>query len=185
MLAALLAGCADETVVPTEEVGVPSLGAADEEFVWEFPYDPQDVYDECANGGQGEVVNWYGAYDVIFRRVTTPSGNNAWKWFIDYYAHPSGMIGQTTQDVWVLDKANDTGAAIQVHCDPSPCPGDGPIDPMGSDKLNFHWRGIEWYENQDGERIRYNLAGHLMVTNGEVVEHERSVFKCEYFPARP
>jgi len=179
--AALLAGCADEPLTPAEDMLTPSFGATHEQYVWTFPNDIPGVYDECANGGQGELVDYYGAFDVVIRRVMTPSGNDAWKWFIDYFAHPLGITGQESADDWKLYKANDTGAAIKLHCDPSPCPG-APPDPTG-EKLNFHWRATEWYANQHGERLHYISAGHVVMEGAEIVKHERSVLKCKYFPA--
>jgi hypothetical protein len=183
----LLASCADEPVAPTEDLVTPSLtpsfGATHADYLKTIPNEGT-FWDDCANGGQGEFLDWYGAYDVVFRKVETPSGNDAWKWYLDFYAHPLGMIGVTTEDHWQFYKGEDTGAAIKLHCDPSPCPG-GAGNPTGSDKLNFHYSDTEWYENQAGERIRYRIAYHIQMEDGEVVKHERSVWECKYYPARP
>ena len=54
--AALLWGCTDQSVAPTDDLLTPSLGTTHEQYVWTFPNDASDVYDECANGSQGELV---------------------------------------------------------------------------------------------------------------------------------
>lgn len=160
-MAALLAGCGDQPVAPpADAMAPPSFAAAHDAWTEYIPWD--GVTDEfpCL----GDIVTWYGGFDVHFRTTTTPSGNEIWKWRLGY-DYPLGFVVDGTGETWSFLTGQDTGGSL--------------TKPSGEYKE--HWQLTEWYENEAGEKVRSHMVFHLMIDADGNVSVEKFLNKCHLY----
>jgi hypothetical protein len=161
MLAALLAGCADEPAAPpADAMAPPSFAAVHDAFTLNIPWDGQHQEMPCL----GAWITTYGSFDVHFRTTTTPSGNEIWQWWLGY-DYPLGMIVDGTGEDWSFVRGVDTGGSL--------------TKPTG--EYREQWRLTEWYENAAGQELRSHWVFHLMIDGDGNVTLEKFLNKCKVY----
>jgi len=165
---AVALACSTDTVGPPQEEALspppPALSVVQDAWVDTWLITDQDVLMDCANDGAGELTDWSGTIDVHYSSVTTPSGSVVLHWLIDYYtATPLSFTGQTSGDVWHLERAEDNGGSVTVSGGP------GYVE---------HWQFNEFYRNQDGDRLHNRARFGLMIDGEGAVKLERLDVKC-------
>ena len=107
--AALVLGCEQTTepVAETEAVDLPAFAAERTDLIREYPWDWEDFI-PCANDGEGEWVLWDGIIRWHQIQRDNPAGlhhrQNKEIEFIGYNYDDFMAFGQTTGDVWIVDK---------------------------------------------------------------------------------
>ena len=165
LLPLLFVACTDQQpAAPDIEVNAPSFKVTHD--AWAETWDlTGEVYDRPACGNYpGEQATNVGTLDAYFRVVTTPSGNEAWHWKVNYYTDtPLSSTGNVSGHRWDLLRAEDTGGAISKA--------------QGTQYVE-HWQGNEWYVNPEGETFHLRLKYGITIDAGGNVQVERSDFRC-------
>jgi len=109
--AALVLGCEQTTepVTTTQSVDLPTFTAERTDEIREFIWDWEDFI-PCANDDEGEWVLWDGILRWNQIRRDNPAGvehrDNKDVEFVGYSYDDFMAFGQTTGDVWIVDKDN-------------------------------------------------------------------------------
>jgi hypothetical protein len=150
VLVPLLLACDREPIAP--DIASPLFAATHGEIVLEG-YDDMRGFVSCANDGLGEWLHHSGPYRLTIRTAMSNSGNLLWKWSHVEYLEGYEVRGETSGDLWTI-LPDESRANNQRH-----------FQKNGNFVANGVW--VEWYENQDGDRmlIRANLQWHFV--NGE------------------
>lgn len=106
-------------------------------------------YVSCANDGAGEILHWYGSVRVTARIVTSNSGNELMTFDSFEYLPGYTVTGLTSGDAWTFVSGSQRNASHTLH--------------------NGNWVRntvyVEWYENQDGERMLIQTTVHYTLAN--------------------
>jgi len=168
-----LVACEESLVEPVaipDGLDTPSFAVQRDAWVETVDLGGAVVYVDCVNDGQGEELLISGTLRWPVRVLITPSGNEVWKWKIDYWTEtPLSQLGLESGDVYSLVKAEDTGGSI--------------TKPKGTQYVE-HWQFNEWYANEDGDKFHTRGKFRLMIdANGDVKLDRYSEFiKC---PGKP
>ncbi|NNK48967.1 MAG: hypothetical protein HKP01_08855 [Gemmatimonadetes bacterium] len=155
------AGCDGQSTAPQPEDAIDGLSVKVEKVESRFTVSNvgTETYVECL----GEVLLWYGTFDVIWTEKTTPSGNWIASWKLDYFGtdEVTWLKGEDSDVIWNLDKAENQGTGWIMK-------GSGPQSIQ-------HYESNEWYENDEGDRLHIRLQGRFMYDADGAPKMERDV----------
>ena len=161
LLAVVFVSCNDSsapTAINDEAITSLSKVVVDEYF-FEIVLDDEEPFVMC----DGDLMQYQGSVGLHLKEKTTPSGNTIVKGWVDYHAFGGVILeNSVTGAVWTLTNGhNPFGEVIKEN---------------GFYVLHYQWH--EFYENEEGDKLRVFLKGHVKVNPDGTVSIERETVKC-------
>lgn len=116
------------------------------------------AYTDCPTG---VPMILYGVLNVYIRELTTPSGNLIITGWSDYKYDDITLVNSDTGEIWHLFKAQNHFGEIYKH--------------NGFYVVHYEW--LEVFENEDGEKLRVQVAGHMRL-GPDGIEIFREIYNC-------
>lgn len=140
LLAVVFVSCNDE-IAPTaiNDEAITSLSKVIvDEYFFEIVLDDEVPFVLC----DGDLMQYHGRVGLHLKEKTTPSGNTIVSGWVDYHAFDLVTLENTvTEASWTLTNGhNPFGEVIKEN---------------GFYVLHYQWH--EFYENEDGEKLRFSL----------------------------
>jgi hypothetical protein len=160
-LSLLFVSCNDE-LAPTsvnDEAITPLSKVIVDEYFFEIVLDDEVPFVLC----EGDLMQYHGSVGLYLKEKTTPSGNTIVSGWVDYHAFDGVTLENTfTGAVWTLTNGhNPFGEVIKEN---------------GFYVLHYQWH--EFYENEEGDKLRVFLKGHVKINPDGTVSIERETVRC-------
>lgn len=162
-IAGLLVACDEVATDPQAETTEATLKVDRFESVEELLDTPYTAFYECANDGQGELLDGWGTWTVFRSGHFTPSENRPGKLEAKYSGlpvdHPDYMgpdylfIGKTSGDVWVVNGNKTRFMERRVN--------------LKDGNWSYHQTLNVFATRADGEKLRIQGTYQLKVADGE------------------
>ena len=162
-IAGLIAAC--DSIPTDSQAGdpplTPTVDRLSQTFGWlDAPY---TGFIECANDGQGELMDWYGEFSCTVEHHITPSGNNPRANRCEFSGLPEDhlaymgpdyvLIGQESGDVFVLDNKKSKFLEKRLNKEEG--------------TWGYHQTMNLFLESAEGEKLHVQGTYQMKVVDGE------------------